>query len=354
MAPSFWAGKRVFITGHTGFKGGWLSLWLAARGAEVHGYSLPPVTSPNLFDQAAIRERIAGHILADIRDLGALSSAMARAKPDIVFHMAAQPLVRQSYSEPVETYAVNVMGTANVLEAARRLGSVSALVNVTTDKCYENKEWVWGYRENEPLGGHDPYSSSKACSELVAAAYRASFHGSGRPWIATGRAGNVIGGGDWAEDRLLPDIFRALAEGKTMTVRYPGAIRPWQHVLEPLSGYVALAEQLVGDGRAFASAWNFGPDDKDAKPVGWILEEVRAQCPELRWEVESAPTLHEANFLKLDSSKARAALGWRPRWSLATALEKSIEWHRAYRSGNDPAETCLEQIADYEAARADD
>ena len=353
MATSFWAGKRVFVTGHTGFKGGWLSLWLASRGAQVHGYALEPPTTPSLFDVARVESRLAGHVIGDVRNIGKLTAAMETAQPDIVFHMAAQPLVRRSYTDPIETYAVNVMGTVNVHEAARRLGSVTALLNVTTDKCYENKEWPWGYREDEPLGGRDPYSSSKACSELVTAAYRASFHDQGRPWIASGRAGNVIGGGDWAEDRLLPDIFRALDSGTTLTVRYPGAIRPWQHVLEPLAGYVALAERLATEGQAFTAAWNFGPDDVDARPVGWILEKVQAQCPELGWQVANAPGVHEANFLKLDSSRARSALGWQPRWRLAVALEKSVEWHRAWRAGEDMAELCLAQIADYEATSLD-
>jgi len=345
---AFWTGKRVFLTGHTGFKGSWLSLWLHRLGADVHGFALSPPTEPSLFEAADIAGLIAGHTIGDVRDGDALHTAMAKADPQIVIHMAAQPLVRYSYAAPVETYAVNVMGTANLLEAARKLGSVSALVNVTTDKCYENREWHWGYRETEAMGGHDPYSSSKACSELVTAAYRASFHSAGGPWIASARAGNVIGGGDWAMDRLLPDAFRALDAGEALTIRHPGAIRPWQHVLEPLSGYLALAEHLATHGAAFGEGWNFGPADSDARSVGWILDTVAAMCPDLRWRVDGAPGVHEAHFLKLDSSKARARLDWSPRWALATALEKSVDWHRAWRSGQSASDISLAQIADYE------
>ena len=266
--------------------------------------------------------------------------------------MAAQPLVRRSYAEPVETYAVNVMGTVNLLEAARRLGTVTALVNVTTDKCYDNDERDRGYAEDEPLGGHDPYSSSKACSELVTAAYRTSFHKEGRPWIASGRAGNVIGGGDWAVDRLVPDILRALDAGETLIVRHPDAIRPWQHVLEPLSGYLAIAERLATAGEGFAKAWNFGPDEADARPVRWIVDHIQQLCPELDWKIDAEPKVHEASFLKLDSSRAQAELGWRPRWPLPVALEKSVAWHRAWRAGQDADSICREQIDEYAAAEA--
>jgi CDP-glucose 4,6-dehydratase len=344
----FWAGRRVFVTGHTGFKGSWLSLWLARLGAEVHGFSLEPPTSPNLFTEARVAPQLASHVIGDIRDADAVRLAMVAAQPEIVLHLAAQPLVRLSYDEPVATYATNVMGTLHVLEAARACGSVRALVNVTTDKCYDNKEWAWGYREIEPLGGHDPYSSSKACSEILTSAYRASYHGAGAPWIGSGRAGNVIGGGDWALDRILPDTFRALDAGKTLVIRHPGAIRPWQHVLEPLAGYLALAERLTTDGAPFASAWNFGPSDDDAQPVGWILDTVRGLCPSLRWEVEDRPAVHEAHFLKLDSSKARGTLGWQPRWTLATALTKTVEWHQAWTAGADMQAFSQQQIADYE------
>jgi len=353
MDTVFWSGKNVFVTGHTGFKGGWLSLWLERAGARVHGYALQPPTHPNLFEEAKIAERLASHTIADVRDASALRTAIEQAEPDIVIHMAAQPLVRYSYAEPVETYAVNVMGTVNLLEAVRGLGTVTALVNVTTDKCYQNMEWHWGYREDEPLGGHDPYSSSKACSELVTAAYRSSFHEQGRPWIASGRAGNVIGGGDWALDRLLPDALRALDAGTPMKVRHPQAIRPWQHVLEPLSGYIALAERLAKEGAEFAHGWNFGPNDSDARPVGWNLEHIGSRCPEFAWEIDGQPQVHEASFLKLDSSRARNQLGWRPRWTLGTALDKTIEWHRAWRDGADMHQICLRQIDEYEAESTD-
>lgn len=353
VTPAFWAGKRVFLTGHTGFKGSWLSLWLHDLGAQVFGYALAPPTEPTMFETAGIESRLAGHTIGDVRDADALADAMAAARPDIVIHMAAQPLVRRSYAVPIETYAVNVMGTVHLLDAARRLGSVTALINVTTDKCYQNNEWVWGYREDEPLGGHDPYSSSKACSELVSAAYRSSFHTEGRPWIASGRAGNVIGGGDWALDRIIPDALRALDAGVPLKVRHAGAIRPWQHVLEPLSGYLLLAQTIATQGAGFAEGWNFGPADVDAKPVGWILEQIAALAPTFTWETDTAPTVHEAAFLKLDSSKARTRLGWMPRWRLATALEMTVGWHQAWRASEDMAMTTSAQIARYVAERGD-
>lgn len=345
-------GKRVLVTGHTGFKGSWLSLWLHELGASVHGFSLEPPTTPSLFQEGRVDRFLASHRIGDIRDLPALRAAFDAVRPDVVMHLAAQPLVRLSYATPIDTFATNVIGTANVLEAARQTGGVQAFVSVTTDKCYLNREWHWGYREDEALGGHDPYSASKACAELVTAAYRTSYHGDGSPWIASARAGNVIGGGDWALDRLVPDALRALASGKEMVIRHPGATRPWQHVLEPLAGYVALAERLMTDGAAVASAWNFGPEDADVRPVAWILDELRRLRPALAWRQDGGEQVHEAGFLKLDSSRAKALLDWRPRWSLATALEQTVDWFSAWQSGTDVAETCFGQIAAYRGSVA--
>ena len=349
MNREFWNGKRVFLTGHTGFKGGWLALWLADMGAEVHGYALAPPTVPNLFTVANLQDHLASSMTADIRDAAALAQAIQIAQPDIVFHLAAQPLVRYSYAAPVETYAVNVMGTVNLLEAVRQTPSVKAVVNVTTDKCYENREWVWPYRENEAMGGFDPYSSSKACSELVTAAYRRSFLESAGTHLASARAGNVIGGGDWAADRLIPDFLRALDAGQVLTIRSPLATRPWQHVLEPLSGYLILAERLFSEGLEFAEAWNFGPEEADARPVQWIVEYLCSQVAEATWRCDAAPQPHEANMLKLDSSKAKAQLGWRPRWNLKAALGKTLAWHQAWKQGSDMAVISGQQIREYEA-----
>ncbi len=353
MNPKFWRGRHVLITGHTGFKGSWLCLWLTSLGATVHGYALSPPTDPSLFEVAKIGDLIASSEIADIRDSEALSAAVRRTCPEIVFHLAAQPLVRYSYRAPLETYEVNVMGTLHLLEAVRQCDSVRAVVNVTSDKCYDNREWPWGYRESEPLGGHDPYSSSKACAELVSAAYRDSFLAALGVALATARAGNVIGGGDWAVDRLLPDLFRALDTCKTLTIRSPESIRPWQHVLEPLSGYLALAAALATPGVQPAEAWNFGPGDDDARPVGWILDHLAARVPELHWQCDNAPQPHEANYLKLDSSKARARLGWAPRWRLDKALDMTVDWHRAWRQGGDMRAISLAQIAEYAAATTD-
>lgn len=349
MNRDFWRGKRVFLTGHTGFKGGWLALWLADMGAEVHGYALTPPTEPNFFTACKLQTCLAGDVVADIRDAARLAQAMHIAKPDVVFHLAAQPLVRYSYAAPVETYAVNVMGTVNLLEAIRQTAGVKAVVNVTTDKCYENREWVWPYRENEAMGGFDPYSSSKGCSELVTAAYRRSFLEPAGTYLASARAGNVVGGGDWAADRLIPDFLRALDAEKTLTIRSPHATRPWQHVLEPLSGYLTLAEKLYADGQGCAEAWNFGPDENDARPVRWIVEYLCSQVPGSAWQQDASPQPHEANYLKLDSSKAKARLGWRPRWDLKTALGKTLAWHQSWRQGSNMAEFSLRQIREYEA-----
>jgi len=348
----FWRGKRVFLTGHTGFKGGWLALWLNSLGAELTGYALAPPTSPSIYQLCGL-ERLVHSVIADIRDPGALSRAMADADPEIVIHMAAQPLVRESYLMPVETYSTNVMGTVNLLEAVRNSPGVRSVVNVTTDKCYENREWHWGYRENEAMGGHDPYSSSKACSELVTAAYRSSFfnpgsrqaHGVG---LATARAGNVIGGGDWAKDRLVPDCLNALAKGEPVAIRNPFAVRPWQHVLEPLSGYLLLARRLYEEGGRFASSWNFGPEDSDARPVEWIVKRLCAKWgADASYQISGGEHPHEARYLKLDCSKAKTDLGWRPRWDLDRALDSSIEWARAFHQQQNMGEVCLRQIEAY-------
>lgn len=349
--PDFWRGKRVFLTGHTGFKGSWLSLWLQSLGAQVHGLALAPPTTPNLFTVAQVKTGMASHTLGDIRDLSTVQQAMQAAQPDIVIHMAAQPLVRLSYAEPVETYATNVMGTVHVLESARRTPSVKAVVVVTTDKCYENKEWAWGYRENEPMGGHDPYSNSKGCAELVTSAYRNSFLQSSGIAVASARAGNVIGGGDWAADRLVPGILRAFEQNQPVTIRNPHATRPWQHVLEPLSGYLLLAEHLYTDGQAFAEGWNFGPKDDDAKPVQWIVAHmVNSWGTGASWQQDGGTHPHEANYLKLDISKAKSCLGWQPRWSLPTALAHITTWHQAWLANDDMRKMCLAQIKQYSLA----
>lgn len=353
MNPQFWRGKRVFLTGHSGFKGGWLSLWLQHLGADVTGFSLPAPTTPSLFEEACVADGMRS-LTGDIRDQESLSRALIEAQPEIVIHMAAQPLVRYSYEHPVETYATNVMGTVHLLEAVRHSPGVKSLVVVTTDKCYENREWAWGYRENEPMGGYDPYSNSKGCVELVCMAYRSSFfnperfasHGLG---LATARAGNVIGGGDWARDRLLPDILAAFAEGRPVSIRNPASIRPWQHVLEPLRGYLSLAEQLYVHGPAAASAWNFGPDDSDARPVEWIVRRMAELWGEgARWQISAGEHPHEAHYLKLDISKARSALGWHPVLRLDDALALTIAWARGHMAGENARKLTLEQIGRYQ------
>jgi CDP-glucose 4,6-dehydratase len=347
VKAEFWQHKRVFLTGHTGFKGGWLALWLQAMGAKVTGYALAPPTAPNFFTVAEVVQGLEQHIVADILNAETLRTAMQSARPDIVFHLAAQPLVRYSYTEPVATYQTNVIGTVNLLEAVRATPSVKAVVNITTDKCYENREWLWGYRENEALGGFDPYSSSKACAELVTAAYRQSFLQSAGVALASARAGNVIGGGDWATDRLIPDFLRAIDAAQSLIIRSPDAIRPWQHVLEPLSGYLLLAEKLFTDGMPYAEAWNFGSDDSDAKPVRWIIEQLATLRPDLVWQCDTAPQPHEAHYLKLDSSKAKQRLAWQPRWQLATSLAKTVVWHEAWRRGENMQAVSLAQINQY-------
>ncbi len=350
MDGTFWRGRRVFVTGHTGFKGGWLTLWLQQLGARVLGYSLAPPTTPSLFVEARVAEGMES-LQGDVRDLATLCAALRAFEPEVVIHMAAQSLVRLSYVEPVSTFQTNVMGTVHLLEAVRRCPSVRSVVNVTTDKCYENREWVWGYRENEAMGGFDPYSSSKGCAELVTAAYRRSFLDAGPTALASARAGNVIGGGDWAADRLVPDILRAFQDGEPVVVRNPHSTRPWQHVLEPLSGYMRLAERLHTGGQAFAGPWNFGPAESDARPVSWIADRMAAQWGHgAGWQIDAdAGAPHEAHYLKLDCSKARSALGFVPHWPLQTALERIVAWHRAWLEGDDMRAHCQREIADFSA-----
>jgi CDP-glucose 4,6-dehydratase len=347
--PTFWNGKKVFITGHTGFKGSWLSLWLQSMGAFVKGYALEPNTNPNLFTEANVTKNMDSEI-GDITDLNHISESMKAFNPDILIHMAAQPLVRRSYKDPVLTYATNVMGTVNVLEVARKCTNLKAIVSVTTDKCYENKEWAWGYRENEPMGGHDPYSSSKGCAELVTAAYRKSFFNENNTaFLASARAGNVIGGGDWAEDRLIPDILRAFEKNEPVIVRNPLSTRPWQHVLEPLSGYLVLAQHLFDEGSSFAEGWNFGPKDLDCKPVSWILDKMANNWGNgAKWELDKNNNPHEAGFLKLDCSKAAMRLNWSPKWNLENTLESIINWHQNYLSQKNIQEQCFFEIAKYQ------
>jgi CDP-glucose 4,6-dehydratase len=345
----FWRGRRVLLSGHTGFKGSWLALWLQKLGAHVTGFSLDVPTRPSLFELARVGAGMRS-IEGDVRDVRALEQALREARPEIVIHMAAQSLVRPSFAQPRETYEVNVMGTVNLLDAVRRDGSVRVLVNVTSDKCYENHEWEWAYREHEPMGGHDPYSSSKGCAELVTDAFRRSFFQDARSTrVASARAGNVIGGGDWAQDRLLPVLMRAALEGRTARVRNPASIRPWQHVLNPLCGYLTLAQALWSDAE-LAGAWNFGPAEEDARAVRWIVQRIAALWPRLRW-VEDAqperPNLHEARSLRLDSSRARARLGWRPVWGLAEGLEATVAWYRALHAGEDVAALTAAQIESY-------
>jgi CDP-glucose 4,6-dehydratase len=337
---SFWAGRRVLVTGHTGFKGSWLTLWLASLGARVTGLANGVPTEPSLHDLARVGED-AETVDADVRDLEAVEKALATAKPEVVIHMAAQSLVRRSYEDPLATYATNVMGTAHVLDASRRSDEVRAVLVVTSDKCYENRESGRPYRESEPLGGHDPYSSSKAGAELVTAAYRASFAG---PAIASARAGNVIGGGDWSPDRLVPDVMGAVLEGRSVMIRNPDSVRPWQHVLNPLSGYLRLVEALW-ESRDYAEPWNFGPDDGDACPVRDLLERLAAEWGEgLRWEIDDGPGPPEARLLRLDSTKARTRLGWEPLWDLDDAVRSLAAFYRALADGDDVRSVVLEQI----------
>jgi CDP-glucose 4,6-dehydratase len=346
----FWVGKKVLITGHTGFKGSWMCMVLKQLGAEVVGVSLNPASTPNLFDLANLSNHL-DHRVGDITIPGALEKTISETQPQIVFHMAAQSLVADSYQNPWNTYLVNVMGTLNVLESVRNQPSVKALLVVTSDKCYENQEWDWGYRENDQLGGHDLYSSSKACAEMLTNSYRRSFMGAdfdSKVAVSTVRAGNVIGGGDWAENRLVPDAVRCFARGETLAVRSPGSIRPWQHVLEPLAGYMRLAEMLCVSGEEFAGSWNFGPEQEGEKNVGWMVEEIASRWKgSASWEIDRKQHGHEAKFLKLDSSKSRRNLGWSPKWNIDVTLDKTIEWYEHWLQGNDVHELCDSQIEEF-------
>jgi len=351
---SFWKDRPVFLTGHTGFKGSWLSLWLDALGANVTGYALDPPTQPNLFEQAGI-VGVLRSIRGDIRDFHVLKTALAECQPDVIIHLAAQSVVRRGYEDPVETYSSNVMGTVHLLEAIRQLNHRCVVVNVTSDKCYENREWIWGYRENEPMGGRDPYSNSKGCAELVTTAYRESFFpaesvGKHGVALASARAGNAIGGGDWTSDQLIPDLMRAFLAGQPCLIRNPAAFRPWQFVLEPLRGYLMLAERLVEDGPSFASGWNFGPVDADAKPVAWIADELaRSWGKGATWTQDTAAHPHEAQALKLDASKAKSCLAWRSTLPLKQALGWIVEWYQAFQSGADLQRLTRKQIEQFEA-----
>lgn len=353
MVKPFWQGRKIFVTGHTGFKGSWLALWLQQLQADLMGYALPPHTVPSLFAAAQVDAGMQS-ILGDLNDLPRMQAAMQAHRPEIVIHMAAQALVRASYQDPIGTYETNVLGTAKLLQAVRACDSVRAVVVVTTDKCYENREWLWAYRENDALGGHDPYSNSKASAELVVSAYRDSFfppdrYAEHQVALATARAGNVIGGGDWSQDRLVADIIRAFGSGETLQIRNPLAVRPWQHVLEPLRGYLALAQRLLEDGPRYAGAWNFGPECTDARPVEWIVKHLaQAWGQGARWEIDRGAHPHEAQTLKLDWTKAHQQLGWRPALRLSDALDYTLTWYKEVLEGADAREKCQTQIAEYE------
>jgi CDP-glucose 4,6-dehydratase len=343
----FWVNKKVFITGHTGFKGSWISIWLSSIGAHVKGYSLEPLSKPNLFELAHL-ESILESEINDICDYEKLSKSILDFDPDILIHMAAQPLVRKSYRDPLETFNTNVIGTANVLEVAKHCKNVKAIINVTTDKCYENKELANSFKEDDPLGGHDPYSASKACAELVSSAFKNSYLKELNIGIATVRAGNVIGGGDWAEDRLVPDILRTIASNSDMCIRNPDATRPWQHVLEPLAGYILLAENLYNNPLKYSSAWNFGPEEDDIKPVSWIADQILKNFPRSNWIKDNGNHPHEASLLQLDISKSKNNLGWQPKWNIDQAIEKILEWHLLYNEKTMSVKNlCLRQIDDY-------
>lgn len=347
LNKKFWENKSVLITGHSGFKGGWLSLLLSELGARVHGYSLAPITCPSLFSVLELQNRIHTSTFGDILDYRSLKNALKEVEPEVIFHMAAQPLVRESYKSPFETFQTNVIGTINILEASRLVNSTQAFVNVTTDKCYDNKGPSLPYRESDRLGGNDPYSASKACSELVTSAYRTSFLEKSNLHIATVRAGNVIGGGDWAQDRLIPDILRSIDSGQKLKLRYPEAIRPWQHVLEPLSGYLMLAEKLYNEGKSFAEAWNFGPNKENECTVGLVVKKLSGHFPNLEWEPDNSSLPRESDVLKLDSSKAKSLLGWTPQWSLCTAIEKTADWYKSWLKKEDMYAVTSSQFNSY-------
>lgn len=355
MNNTFWKNKKVLVTGHTGFKGSWLSLWLANLGAKVHGYSLAPSTDPSLFEVAKLKD-CTHSTIKDIRDRTALAQTVKETQPDIVFHLAAQPLVRESYVDPLTTLETNVMGTVNLLEAVRNCTCVRAVVVITSDKCYLNREWQWGYREDEALGGHDPYSASKACTELVTHSWRQSFFQNGSDnhingcAVATARAGNVIGGGDWSKDRLIPDVLESLNKGEPVVLRNPEAIRPWQHVIEPLAGYMLLAEKLFNDGQLWAQAWNFGPPDTDTKTVRWVVEQlIKERNGNGSWQTDSNQNPHEAQLLKLDSSKSRQELGWKNQWSLETCIKEIANWYEHWQRGADMNRVTLDTIERFDS-----
>jgi CDP-glucose 4,6-dehydratase len=349
MNPSkqFWRDRTVFLTGHTGFKGAWIALWMTQMGAKVHGYSLNPPTNPSFFDSVRLDAQMSSSIIGDIRDQSKLFNSLSRVNPSVVIHMAAQPLVKASYIDPVGTFSTNIIGTLNLFEAVRRIDSVRALVNVTSDKCYENLIPKGAYRETDRLGGGDPYSCSKACSELLTEAYRRSYFENTNVELASVRAGNVIGGGDWAADRLVPDLFRAIHSGHLVSIRSPNAVRPWQHVLEPLNGYLVLAEKLVLGGGNYSSGWNFGPNERDAQTVLEIVKYLQRRFPQLKFDNRRVEKVIEAPALTIDSSKAKERLGWSPRWPLSAALDATIEWYRMWENGGDLMGFSSKQIDEY-------
>ena len=347
LNAEFWRGKSVLITGHTGFKGGWLSLWLSKLGSNVHGFALSPQHTPNLFSVAKIQKYISSSKISDINDLSALQDQVNEVRPEIIFHMAAQPLVRESYLNPLETYKTNMVGTINLFEAVRDLDNKVTIVNVTTDKCYQNNEWVWPYRESDRLGGDDPYSCSKACVELITHSYRKSFFKGRDISVSTARAGNVIGGGDWSTNRLLPDLLRSLETIEPVKIRSPGAVRPWQHVLEPLAGYLRLAELMHRFPENYSDAWNFGPDQVDAKPVSWIVDYITQSLPSIEWQFDDGPHPKESKLLVLDNSKVKSELNWYPRLNIKSALKETIEWHVAWKKNQQMDKVCFQQIDRY-------